>query len=435
MRSKVVTVCRSESTRDGECPTTRGPLPVSSLLHGRRLQECLHTTHVSAAHVICTPHGERSPNQIDSQKVSTKERLKNSRTTSATRFTAKPRITGKGFRFHASAGCARRKGGRKKRPIKVPAVRDRVVLTGIKQLISARFEVFDLDCSFGYIKNRNVGDAIDKVIHLASDGRRYILEADIKSFFDTVDQALLLEMFTREIRATSLRSLLEQAIRVEVGNLDSFAPYDRAMFPAPESGIPQGGVLSPMLANFYLHKFDLAMTSKGFNLVRYADDFVVLCSTKAEAVDAYKLCLEILEGQLKLRMHHLDEPSAKTRITHYNEGFSFLGIKFERGKILPDDKVVKRFKEKVCLLTNPTLQGTILGSLLRLSNVIKGWGNAFARYDTEQLFQDLDIFIRESISAYLRHHGFYRAHHSLGKAHVKVLGIPILSKIRADTTN
>jgi RNA-directed DNA polymerase len=339
------------------------------------------------------------------------------------------------FVFTPARGVLAEKAGGKKRPIKVPAVRDRVVLTGIKQLISTRFEVFDLDCSFGYIKNRNVGDAIDKVIQLAGEGRKYILEADIKSFFDTVDQALLLDMFTKEIRATSLRNLLEQAIRVEVGNLDSFASYDRAMFPAPESGIPQGGVLSPMLANFYLYKFDSAMTSKGFNLVRYADDFVVLCNTKPEAVHAYKLCLDILEGQLKLRMHHLDEIGAKTRIIHYNDGFSFLGIKFERGKILPDDKVVKRFKEKVSLLTDPTVPGTILASLLRLSNVIKGWGNAFARYDTEQLFQDLDTFVRESISAYLRHHGFYRGHQSLGRPRVKALGIPILSKIRSKMSN
>ena len=136
-----------------------------------------------------------------------------------------------------------------------------------------------------------------------------------------------------------------------------------------------------------------------------------------------------------VRMHHLDEIGAKTRIIHYNDGFSFLGIKFERGRILPDDKVVKRFKEKVSLLTDPTLPGTILASLLRLSNVIKGWGNAFGRYDTEQLFQDLDIFVRESISGYLRHHGFYRGHQSFGRAHVKALGIPILSKIRSNMSN
>ncbi len=336
------------------------------------------------------------------------------------------------FAFTPARGVLAQKTGGKKRPIKVPAVRDRVVLTAIKQLISRKFEAFDLDCSFGYIKNRNVGDAIDTVMQLASSGREYILEADIKSFFDTVDQTLLLGMFTKEIRARSLRPLIEQAIRSEVGNLDSFTPVDRAMFPAPDSGIPQGGVLSPMLANFYLHKFDLAMTTKGFKLVRYADDFVVMCKTKQEALDAYSLCLEVLEGELKLQLHHLEDTSAKTKITRYGEGFSFLGIQFKNGKVLPGEKVVTRFREKVSFLTDPTLPGTVLASLLRLSNVIKGWGNAFARYDTEQIFQDLDLFIRESMTTFLRHHGFYRGHHSLGKSHIKTLGIPLLSSLRGN---
>lgn len=337
----------------------------------------------------------------------------------------------KTFAFVPARGVLAEKAGGKKRPIKVPAVRDRVVLTGIKQLISKKFEAFDLDCSFGYIKNRNVGDAIDTVMQLAASGRKYVLEADIKSFFDTVDQTLLLDMFTKEIRSRSLRPLIEQAIRSEVGNLDSFVPVDRAMFPAPDSGIPQGGVLSPMLANFYLYKFDLAMTSKGFNLVRYADDFVVMCNTEREALDAYSLCLEVLERGLKLQLHHLDDPSAKTKITRFSEGFSFLGIQFKNGKVLPAEKVVIRFKEKVSFLTDPTRAGTILGSLFKLSNVIKGWGNAFKRYDTEHLFQDLDLFIRESLTTFLRYHGFYRGHESLGKSHVKALGMPVLSTLRS----
>jgi len=338
----------------------------------------------------------------------------------------------KTFTFTPARGVLAEKAGGKKRPIKVPAVRDRVVLTGIKELISPKFESFDLDCSFGYIKHRNVGDAIDTVMQLANTGRKFILEADIKSFFDTVDQTLLMEMFTKEIRATSLRPLLEQAVRAEVGNLDSFTPYDRLMFPAPDSGIPQGGVLSPMLANFYLYKFDSAMTNKGFRLVRYADDFVVMCSSNREAQDAYKLCLEILEGQLKLRMHHLDDTSGKTKITRYGDGFSFLGIKFDNGRVLPTEKVVDRFKEKISSLTDPTQPSTILTSLFKLCNVVKGWGNAFKRYDTDQLFQDLDAFVRESLTTFLRHHEFYRGHHSLGKSQVRILGIPLLSTLRSE---
>jgi RNA-directed DNA polymerase len=343
-------------------------------------------------------------------------------------------LRGKTFEFTKSRGVLAVKPGGKKRPIEVPAVRDRVVLTAIKQLISTQFEHFDLDCSFGYVKGRSVRDAVDEVVRLASDGREYVLEADIKSFFNSVNQALLLEMFTREIRARSVLPLIERAIRVEVGNLDSFTPLDRAMFPAPDSGIPQGGVLSPMLANFYLHKFDTSMIGGGFNLVRYADDFVVMCRTEQEANEAYDLCLDILEKQLKLNIHHLGEAMGKTRITRYSSGFSFLGIRFENGRVFPTDKVVSRFKDRVLSLTNPNSSGTVLGSLLKLSNVIKGWGNAFKNYDTERLFQELDSFIRDDMSKLLRHHGFYRAHHSLGKHHMKILGIPTLSTIRSDSS-
>ena len=341
-------------------------------------------------------------------------------------------LRGKSFQFTPARGVLIEKAGGKKRPIKVPSVRDRVVLNGIKELISSKFQKFDLDCSFGYVKGRNVGDAIDRVKRLAAEGRKYVLEADIRSFFDNVNQPLLIEMFAREIRAGSLRPLLEAAIRVEVGNKDSFTPTDRDMFPAADSGIPQGGILSPMLANFYLHKFDAAMMGQGFELVRYADDFVVMCRTEQEAREAYQLCLEIMENQLQLKLHHLGDPSEKTRITRFSDGLSFLGIRFENGKVFPVEKVVARFKEKIIFATDPARTHTILRSLTKLSNVIKGWGNAFCRYDTEQLFQQMDTFITENITKFLRHHGFYRAHHTMGRRQIKVLGIPLLSRIRSE---
>jgi hypothetical protein len=253
-----------------------------------------------------------------------------------------------------------------------------------------------------------------------------VLEADIEKFFDTVNQELLIQDFTKQIRATSLLPLLNQAVRVEVGNLKSFQPFDRALFPAPDSGIPQGGVLSPMLANFYLRQFDSEMTDRGFNLVRYADDFVVMCKSNAEANEAYKASIELLEGRLKLRMHHVDEREMKTRITNYYEGFTFLGIQFEKGKLYPSAKVVARLKDKIERITQPHPHYPILNSLVSLRNTLEGWGNAFKGYDVQLIFQDIDKAVQSSLTKMLRFHDLFRRDVTLGQYHMKILGIPSL---------
>jgi RNA-directed DNA polymerase len=335
------------------------------------------------------------------------------------------------FEFEPARGVLAIKEGGKKRPIKVPAVRDRVVLSAFKLLISERFEAFNLDCSYGYVPGRNVRDAIDRIQDLNSAGRTWVLEADIKKFFDSVDQQLLIGMFVHKIKAPSLLSLLERAIRVEVGNLNCFEPFDQELFPAGDSGIPQGGVLSPLLANFYLNRFDEIMTERGFELVRYADDFVVMCKTRSEAKEAYDLSLEVLEGDLNLKMHHLEDQEGKTRITNYHDGFTFLGIEFDRGKVLPSQRVVSRLKAKITMLTEPHTGRPILGALISLRNTLRGWGQTFKDYDSELVFQDLDRFVEDSLTKLLRIHGFFQRDRTLGKSHMKILGIPSLVHFRS----
>ena len=194
-------------------------------------------------------------------------------------------LKNKSYRFTPARGVLLPKpGAANKRPIKVPAVRDRVVLKAIALLIQDRFDKYNLPCSYGYVKGRGPRDAIQKVRELASQGNEIVLEADITKFFDTVDREILIGKFLAEIKYRSLEALIRDALTVELGNLESFTDEEQKMFPAADSGIPQGGVLSPMLANFYLHPFDLAMMNAGFNLVRYADDFVVMCKQKVKRV-------------------------------------------------------------------------------------------------------------------------------------------------------
>ncbi|MGA8142532.1 MAG: reverse transcriptase domain-containing protein [Candidatus Acidiferrales bacterium] len=315
------------------------------------------------------------------------------------------------------------------RILRIPAVRDRVVLTALKILIAHRFAQFNRPCSHGYIRKRSRFTAIAAIRELVAHGHYWVLEADIKKFFDEVPRPILKEKFVRQIRVPSITSFVEQAIDMEVGNRDEFQTSEMA-FLFTDSGIPQGGVLSPMLANFYLHEFDLAMERGGFNLVRYADDFVVLSSSEAEAHRAYKLCLEVLETRLGLKIHHLGEPSKKTSIFHFSRGFTFLGIEFRGDKLIPAPKAVERFKARINDILRTEGDNTVLRALVALRNTVLGWGDSFRQYDSTETFQKMDEYIREALTLYLRGRSFVGSNISLSNKDVRFIGIPSLQRFK-----
>jgi retron-type reverse transcriptase len=144
-------------------------------------------------------------------------------------------------------------------------------MKALSLLIDGKLRKFDLPCSFAYIEGRSVHKAIARVHELAAAGNKFVLEADIKNFFGAVDQSRLLRRLHSVVRSRSLGSILDGAIQNEIGNRASFEPKFRDLFPASTSGIPQGGVLSPKLANLYLASFDAAATRRGLNIVRFAD--------------------------------------------------------------------------------------------------------------------------------------------------------------------
>lgn len=333
------------------------------------------------------------------------------------------------FEFTPLLGRLLDKQGGGKRALKIPAVRDRVVLKAVQLLIDHRFDQYNLPCSFGYIRNVRVADAVDRVRNLAASGNVWVLEADMSKFFDTVDQNFLMDRFIKQIRIRSLENLIRRALKTEVGNLDCFRPDERAMFPLADSGIPQGGVLSPMLANYYLYPFDKAMSMAGFNLVRYADDFVVMCDSEPKARQAYDLARKILEDDLRLKIHPLGDENSKTRITLYSKGFTFLGLLFQGGRTTPGPKSVKKFKEKIASITDVREQRNLLGTLTALKNTIDGWGHAYRMYDSVQTFQLLDVYVREQLSSYLRANGLLGRGGTLGLQQRRFLGIPSLEGI------
>jgi RNA-directed DNA polymerase len=260
---------------------------------------------------------------------------------------------------------------------------------------------------------------------LIEAGNRFYFEADIINFFGEVDRDTLWRMFSRKVRQRSLLPLLQQCFKVELENLESYKPEFQELFIGAGSGIPQGGVLSPMLANFYLHEFDRRMMQHCFNLVRYADDFVVLCDSEKQARQAHDFA-KVALATLNLRIHDLGLPDSKSRIGYFpKDGLTFLGVRFEGREIFPTSKVVQRFKLKVEEVLKPESGLSLFKTLQRLRNLIDGWGKCYRAMRVYKLYLELDVFIKTSLEQYLEHLGIRLIGTKKGKQ-MKLLGVPSL---------
>jgi len=192
-------------------------------------------------------------------------------------------------------------------------------------------------------------------------------------------------------------------------------------------GTPQGGVISPLLANIYLHPFDEAMTKEGFRIIRYADDIVVLCQTRQEAETALSRIRQILEGSLKLRLN-----TQKTKVSHKNQGFEFLGYYFGYGYSdykLPRKRAVEVFKEKVRYITRRHQPKSMSMIITELNPVVRGWGNYFLKGNCKRIFMELDFWLRNRITAYkLKRQGGY-GHRKYPYSRVKAMGMLFLKDL------
>lgn len=338
------------------------------------------------------------------------------------------------FQFIPPRGYLANKTSGKKRPLKIPAIRDRVVCQGILNIIEKHFKALNYKCSFAYIAGRGREKAIAEVIKLRDKGFWYVLEADIKSFFDEVNQKLLLKSVFEKLPDDSLNALIIASLQSEIGNKSQFSPGELEYFPDGSVGIPQGGILSPLFSNVYLSGFDHAMLKNKFNLIRYADDFVVLCKTREEAMRAYGVAHEFLEKNLQLKIHGIsEEPEAKTRITDFSQGFTFLGISFNHYSILPSRKTREKFENKISEITSTKTFGNLVQSLIKLKLTTAGWGNAYSfchpenmrqnNNSMEAVYQKLDAKITSCVSKLLSYCDLLPKGKLRG-FHKKVLGIP-----------
>lgn len=273
------------------------------------------------------------------------------------------------------------------RPLGIPTVRDRVVQQALLNVLDRHgvFESKFLDVSYGFRPGRSTRMAMRRVKAHLEEGYTWVVDVDLKSYFDTIPHERLMEFVAEEISDGSVLGLIRAWLTAGV--------MDEGKITYPERGTPQGGVISPLLANIYLHYFDVKMTQHGYRIVRYADDFVILCESENRAKTAKGLLMQILEGELDLTVH-----PTKTRIVHVGQGFEFLGWHVQRayGRLYfkPRKKALQKFKDKVRELT-PRHGGQSLKAVIdRLNPVLLGWGRYFGVGHVKGLYETLDQWIR-----------------------------------------
>jgi len=274
-------------------------------------------------------------------------------------------------------------GSSEKRPLGIPTVRDRVVQTAVVHVIEPILDATFHQRSFGFRHGRGCHDALRCVEELLEAGFVYVVDADLKGYFDTIPKDRLLEIVRQKISDRRVLGLIGQFL--DQGILEELWTW------TPEAGVPQGAVLSPVLSNAYLNPLDHRMAGLGFQMVRYADDFVILCRTPEEAQAA------LAEVRQWVEAHGLKLHPDKTHIVDSREtSFSFLGYSF-RGKLrFPREKSHRKFADRIRELT-PRKSGESLDVIIqRINRTIQGWFNYF-RHCHWNIFRSYDGMIRRRL--------------------------------------
>jgi group II intron reverse transcriptase/maturase len=273
------------------------------------------------------------------------------------------------------------KGKSKLRPLGIPAVRDRVAQEVLRRLLSPIFERLFHDASYGFRPRRGCHNAIWEVLEHHRQGYEVVLDADIKGFFDNIPHRVIMSTVAEEVADGNILRLTEKFLKAGV--------MENGVFKPTRIGTPQGGVISPLLANAVLNKLDWRLAEAGYRFVRYADDFVVICQFHTQAEEALALVAQILEDQLGLQLS-----SEKTVITTYRKGYSFLGFWISASSVKMRPKSVEKFKDKVRELTRRK-HNLDIKAIVKLNRVIRGTANYFARIATcRKQLRYLDAWIR-----------------------------------------
>jgi RNA-directed DNA polymerase len=276
------------------------------------------------------------------------------------------------------------------RPLGIPTVKDRIVQQALKMVMEPIVEVQFRPASYGFRPGRSCKDALRHVDRLLKEGFVYVVDADLKSYFDSIPHDRLMALVEGSISDGRVLSLVDSFLRQDV-----MKGMERW---SPTTGTPQGAVISPLLANLYLHPLDLLMEASGRQMVRYADDFVILCRTQAEAAAALRDVQDWVAAN-GLALH-----PDKTRLGDCREpgrGFEFLGYRFEAGRRLVRKKSLKALKDKVRTKTVRSRGDSLARIIADLNPMLKGWFGYF-QHATPGVFAYVDGFVRRRLRAILR---------------------------------
>lgn len=282
-----------------------------------------------------------------------------------------------------------KKDNGKWRPLGIPTIRDRIVQQAVRRVIEPLFEQYFYPHSYGFRKNRSAHQALNTVQQARKAGYEYVVDLDIQSYFDEIPHDRLMEKVRERVTDGKVLNLIKKWLTAGVMEDDQFHET--------EIGSPQGGVISPLLANIYLNQFDWGMKEKGFPVVRYADDAIVFCKTREQAKKAYQAARDILEDELQLRMHPV-----KTKIVQFEEGFHFLGFQFwKEYRVLPEKKA-KKYRDKVREATRRQQGRNTEQMIKRLNEVVRGFGNYYQIGNVKKKFRRLDEWTRMRVRAFIR---------------------------------
>jgi RNA-directed DNA polymerase len=282
------------------------------------------------------------------------------------------------------------KGPGQMRPLGIPAVKDRVVQTALKLVLEPIFEREFRDTSYGFRPGRGCKDALREVDRLLKEGYTHVVDADLKSYFDTIPHVRLMVRVGERVSDGRVLQLIEAFLQQDiVQGLQRWTP---------NGGTPQGAVISPLLANIYLHDLDCRMQQRGYRMVRYADDFVVLTRSADEAQAAlYEVRAWVAENKLELN-------AGKTHVGDCRlagQGFDFLGYRFEAGQRWVRGKSLQALRDRIRAKTRRTCGQSLRCLIAQLNPMLRGWFGYFQPARSIQL-RALDGFTRRRLRAVLR---------------------------------